>query len=742
MAVFKKKGITNAKGKTKGGGVTSLFSRGAKKAPKKPKAAKVNKSSANWIWSMIGLLVLFIGAMFATFAYEAWKTGHAKEYSQIAGEQGLLSQQLATFAIEASTGSPSAFVQLKRSRDRFDDNQRILEQGNVSTGLPPMPDELRPALSAVSERWKNYRQDIDSILGGREAIETVSGYVKEISETTPALLATSDEVNNILVRSGAAQQDIYVATMQLMLIQRIQNNLSRILSGGEGVATAADQFGRDTARFERHLAGMLQGNNALGITKIRNGEARTKLQGVSDLFSTVKRNVGLILENAPQLFEIGDAADDIQTQSQPMLADAEALTNSVVRYDDSLRLLGVVGYAFGLFALFILLLLGGKMVGETRRRLTEQRDTNESNQNAILTLLDEMGNLADGDLSVHTTVTEEITGAIADSVNYSIDALRELVATINATVVQVSRAVEQSRSTTERLLEATNRQSREIASASSSITDMSDSMKSVSADAEASADEAQRSVEIAHAGGETVRRTISGMETIREQIQETSKRIKRLGESSQEIGDIVNLITEISDQTNILALNAAIQASMAGEAGRGFAVVADEVQRLAERTGDATKRIESLVKTIQADTNEAVASMEQSTTNVVKGAQLAEDAGTALDEIERTSQSLADRILAISKSAHTHAHQAVDIAKSMNVIQEITLQTTEGTNETATAIGNLTMLAEALRESVAGFKLPAEQQAEIDMVLDSVAMDRTAPGQDDVADLKPRKVAN
>ncbi|MCH6565218.1 MAG: methyl-accepting chemotaxis protein, partial [Proteobacteria bacterium] len=305
-----------------------------------------------------------------------------------------------------------------------------------------------------------------------------------------------------------------------------------------------------------------------------------------------------------------------------------------------------------------------------------------------------------------TTVSEDITGAIADSVNYSIDALRDLVATINKTAVQVGSAVSKTQNTTGQLEEASITQAKEITSASEAITAISREMSKISDKASDSAEVARKSVGIAHDGSETVRQTNAGMETIREQIQETSKRIKRLGESSQEIGDIVNLITEISDQTNILALNAAIQASMAGEAGRGFAVVADEVQRLAERTGNATKQIEVLVKTIQTDTSEAAVSMEQSTANVVKGAKLTENAGSALDRIEQVSMNLAQRILEIADSTKEQASQGVEITESMNVIQQITLKTSEGSGQASGSVGELSSMVDAMRKSVAGFKLP------------------------------------
>ncbi|HDO34000.1 MAG TPA: methyl-accepting chemotaxis protein, partial [Chromatiales bacterium] len=301
---------------------------------------------------------------------------------------------------------------------------------------------------------------------------------------------------------------------------------------------------------------------------------------------------------------------------------------------------------------------------------------------------------------------EDMTGAIADSINYAVDAMRGLVSTINETTVQVSSAAQETQATAMHLAEASDRQAQQITGASSAVNEMTASIEHVSRNASESAGVAQQSVLLAHNGAEAVRRTIQGMDTIREQIQETSKRIKRLGESSQEIGDIVELINDIADQTNILALNAAIQAAMAGEAGRGFAVVADEVQRLAERSGSATKQIEALVKTIQTDTNEAVISMEESTSGVVSGARLAESAGEALAEIESVSDQLADLIQNISDAARQQAQASVDISDTMNSILDITTQTATGTNETATSIGNLADLANELRKSVAGFKLP------------------------------------
>ncbi len=343
-------------------------------------------------------------------------------------------------------------------------------------------------------------------------------------------------------------------------------------------------------------------------------------------------------------------------------------------------------------------------------RARQIQEENDRNQMAILRLLDELGDLADGDLTVNATVSEDFTGAIADSVNFAIDQLRQLVTAINSTADRVSRSSEQTQVNAFELARASEDQAQDIAGVSASINEMTLSIDQVSNNAAESAAVAKRSVAIAYNGAEVVQRSIDGMNVIRDQIQETSKRIKRLGESSQEIGDIVGLINDIADQTNVLALNAAIQASMAGEAGRGFAVVADEVQRLAERSANATKQIETLVKTIQTDTSEAVVSMESTTSEVVRGARLAQDAGEALEEVQNVSNTLSDLIQNISNAAQQQARSAGTISQTMTVIQDITSQTSSGTMATARSIGELSEMASALQDSVTGFKISNDDE--------------------------------
>ncbi len=664
------------------------------------------------------LLLLSVVAMAAMFAIESGQARKNKAYAAIAAEQQVISQQIAVNALEASAGQDRAFDNLATNQGRFLANLEKYNNGDLAQDLPALPEHFSVEYGNLKAVWNDYDRHIATVVAAKNSIATVSDYVTQINESLPELISLSDGVVTELVKSDAPRTNIAVAARQVILIRSIEHSLSQILTNGEVVMAAADRFATDAAQVETQLLGMLEGSVELGINKFRGTNVVGNLLQFADLYSVVRKNVREILDNSAQIFKVHEAALKIDELSPVMLEVSGELIGAIERKDVESNLYTLAGYGFGLVALVLLVLLILVISRESQESLRESQDQNEKNQRAILRLLDEMTNLADGDLSTHTTVTEDITGAIADSVNYSIDALRDLVSTINNTANRVRGAVRKTQNMTGELAEASDAQARQITAASSAVTEISKSMSQVSERAADSAEVARKSVSIAHKGGETVRQTIEGMETIREQIQETSKRIKRLGESSQEIGDIVNLITEISDQTNILALNAAIQASMAGEAGRGFAVVADEVQRLAERTGDATKQIEALVKTIQADTNEATVSMEQSTANVVKGAKLTENAGGALDRIEQVSMNLAQRILEISDATRDQAQDSVRITETMDVIQEITAKTSEGSNRASSSIGELSDMVKEMQASVAGFKLPGVSSIESNMAQD------------------------
>jgi len=667
--------------------------------------------SSTLIAGLFVVLIVSIVLLFANFAYLNTQANHDQEYLGLSGELRVLSQRIAKNATEAAAGKPEAFALLKEARNDFEKRWNILLNGDAETGLPPAPEAVKAQMDAVQADWNSLRQNSDAILASEQTVLSLHQVAGTLAETIPQLQVEYEEVVDILLESGAPAAQVSVAQRQSLLAERILGSVNKVLAGDQDSVQAADMFGRDASLFGRVLNAMLEGNAAMEISKVTDTEALERLQEISELFEFVSGSVDEILETSPELFQVRESANTIFTGSQTLLDKASQLAAGFEEQAAGRSLNTLAGYILGALALGSIILIGLVMVQTTRQRLAETAEKNERNQAAILRLLDEIADLADGDLTVAATVTEDFTGAIADSINYSIDQLRELVETINLTAVQVAAAAQETQATAMHLAEASEHQAQEIAGASAAINEMAVSIDQVSANASESSAVAERSVAIANKGNEVVHNTITGMDNIREQIQDTSKRIKRLGESSQEIGDIVSLINDIADQTNILALNAAIQASMAGDAGRGFAVVADEVQRLAERSSAATKQIEALVKTIQTDTNEAVISMEQTTSEVVRGARLAQDAGVALEEIEKVSKTLAALIQNISNAARQQASSAGHISNTMNVIQEITSQTSAGTTATAKSIGNLAKMASEMRKSVSGFNLPDADRA-------------------------------
>lgn len=672
----------------------------------KPASSIKGSRSSAQIAALFVVLILSIILLFANFAYLNTQANHDKQYIGHAGELRVLSQRIAKNATEAASGKTVAFRLLSEARNDFEQRWSYLKKGDPSTGLPSAPAAVRSEMDAVQRDWETLRKNTDVILASEQTVLSLHQVAATLAETVPQLQVEYEKVVEILLQSGAPAAQVAVAQRQALLAERILGSVNTVLAGDDTSVQAADAFGRDANRFGQVLEGMLGGNPGIQVTRVEDPDARARLGEIAELFQFVAGSVDEILETSPELFRVREAAGSIFSLSQTLLDEASRLANGFENLASGRTLDTVGGYVLGLLALASIILIGSVMVRETHRQLSETAEKNERNQQAIMRLLDEIEDLADGDLTVTASVTEDFTGAIADSINYSIDQLRDLVATINLSAEEVAAAVQDTQNTAHLLAKASEHQAQQISDASMAVGDMAESIDRVSNHAYESAKVAERSVAIANKGNEVVHNTINGMDNIREQIQDTAKRIKRLGESSQEIGDIVNLIDDIADQTNILALNAAIQASMAGEAGRGFAVVADEVQRLAERSSSATRQIEALVRAIQVDTNEAVISMEQTTAEVVRGARLAQDAGVALAEIEGVSQTLAELILSISDAAQLQTSSAGQISHTMAIIQQITSQTSSGSTATAESIGNLARMASEMRRSVSGFTLP------------------------------------
>ena len=643
-----------------------------------------------YIYIAAGLLLAALILLLSLF----YSVPRNNQLTQSLGDLRLLSQMISRQATEATaSGTEESIKKLTQSQAEFAEKLETVKDIHSSS----------PALTAVETEWQKVSANIDLIASQQKIINQLYDTNIAISETIPGIQAEYNLMVDMMARQNIAANQVVIAKNQVFIAERILRSIGSVLTGSNNSRESAEDFGSDTETFASYLKAQINGSTDLGVERVTDPEMRDALLSIQAEYDEVlKSAAATVLKNSTQIVKVRQASSDIFTQADVLLSNLNKLSgNSVLATVLAvLLILSLIGF---LLCAFKLLGLRGE---SDKYRVTRLQDEYDRNQNAILRLLDEIADLADGDLRSHATVSEDFTGAIADSINFAIDQLRDLVSRITETSQEVAQYTANTQGITNQLAEASEHQAQEIAGASAAINEMAMSIDQVSSNAEESAEVAERSVQIAANGADVVNRSIEGMDIIREQIQETSKRIKRLGESSQEIGNIVALINDIADQTNILALNAAIQASMAGEAGRGFAVVADEVQRLAERSASATKQIETLVKTIQTDTNEAVISMEQTTSEVVRGANLSKDAGVALDEIQNVSGSLAKLIASISDAAKLQSASAGHIATTMNVVQEITSQTTSATFDTARSVSELANMAEALRESVTDFKLP------------------------------------
>ena len=659
--------------------------------------------ASKWMPVMLwgGLLLSLLAAAFLLLSGRAHEQDRG--YRAHLSELTLLAGTLPTQAAAAGRGDAAAFEKLAQSRARLEKLLAEVEQGRTAFAALSSPSAQK---LGGEPGWNEVLEDSRQVLAGRDAARELKTWADESRTALGRVLAATG--NAVSAPGGAVA--IRALPRFESVAQRAGDDLQVLADASGDSATVARRISENTALLAQFLAGLAGLDQTAGVPAL-SGEAAKRLADARDAFAAYEKQLQGALARAGTLAtaerasgELAEAADKL-SKSLEKLAVADADVGTFAKPWPAL-----------MAVLLAALMLAGALVSwisaaGVRRVADQEAERNRRNQDAILRLLDEMSSLADGDLTVQATVTDDITGAIADSINYAIEALRELVATINETAMQLDSAARQTQAAAGHLAKASVAQSRQVAAATDAVSAMAASIEEVSGNAERSADVARHAVDVAHKGGDAVRRTIDGMNTIRENIQDTSKRIKRLGESSQEIGNIVELINDIAEQTNILALNASIQASMAGESGRGFAVVADEVQRLAERAGHATRQIEVLVRTIQTDTNEAVVSMERTTTDVVGGALLAENAGAALGEIEDVSNQIAQLVQNISASARQQAATSSHISRTMQVLREISQQTADNTSATSNAIGRLAELSAQLRKSAAGFRLPQELPA-------------------------------
>lgn len=650
----------------------------------------------------IALVVTFL-LMLASFAYYALEARKNEAQTRAATEMQMLAQRLARGGAQSEMGGAAGFDALQSSRDQFRGNLKALSSGGELRGVSvnePQGEAVRAAVSDLEKRWTQVDGKVDELLAARGILTSLSQAVANVNQGNQSLLELAEQLATQMGAGGG--REVSLANNLVMLTQRIAKNANALI-GDEVDSDVAFLLGKDTATFRDIVNGLQQGSDALRVSPVRDAEARQTLTELGTKFQDTEKRLIEVLRSMPKLLAGKQAAKVIATEAEPLMASAQKLASSYEGNTSTWALW--VAALLGLLSLLLGAALAYLFLNEARVRAGENERENQRNQEAILRLLNEMGTLADGDLTVKASVTEDVTGAIADSINFTVDELRKVVTDINATTGEVTGATQAAQAISQRLYQASQRQSGEIQRSSALVLQMAQSIGEVSASATQGARVAEQSLAAAEQGSRAVQNQIAGMNEIRAQIQESSKRIKRLGESSQEIGEIVELISDITEQTNVLALNAAIQAASAGEAGRGFTVVAEEVQRLAERSAEATKQIEALVRAIQSDTQDAVNAMEKTTQGVVEGTRLSDAAGQALSEISRVSRDLAGLVGNISAQTQTQSASVSEVTRGMQDILAVTEETSRGTQQTNVSIDELGRLAQTLRSSVAGFKV-------------------------------------
>ena len=668
------------------------------------------------------LLILLGAAIFLLIVVAIYALNRADKVAQQLGATGqslMQSQRLAKSVSQALIGGEKAFPDVAESAGVLAASLRGLKSGDDQLKVSALGSDFDPELDKVMPLMERAAKNAATVMSQQKILTQINAALRLINRQSSDLLEIAESISSLKLQQNAGATEISAAGQLVMLTQRIGKSSNEFLTS-EGVgAEAVFLLGKDLNSFKEISQGLLQGSAELRLQSAKDPQTREQLNALIKLYEQTRVQAGAILGNLQGLVSAREAQSSILADSEPMRKNLEEL---------QAKLSGRAGLGVGpllvLFAAAILALVfaGGlsyvrlldsrnrQTIAENQRLDAERQEqeakrVNDANQAAILRLMNELQSVAEGDLTQEATVTEDITGAIADSVNYTVEELRSLVANVQNTAARVAQTTADVDSTSTELLAASNEQLHEIRETGRSVVDMAGRINEVSTQAQESAAVARQSLMAAETGLQAVQNAIGGMNSIRDQIQETSKRIKRLGESSQEIGEITELISDITEQTNVLALNAAIQAASAGEAGRGFSVVAEEVQRLAERSADATRQISALVKAIQTDTQDAVAAMERSTQGVVEGAKLSDNAGTALTEIDQVSRRLSELIQHISNSTSREANLANVVAENIQHIFAVTEQTGAGTKSTASQVRELSRMAEELRQSVSRFKI-------------------------------------
>lgn len=645
---------------------------------------------------LLYLLVPVALATAGTVIYTGIESSYTSQRIERSTQLQMLSQRTARLASQLSNGDSSAAPLLTESVAQIKNNLSALQNG--AEGLSASKGDAIPKLENVINNWRKDELRTQRLLGSTDALAEVKAQNQFFADAAQAASALLEKIRVIQLDAGAPLAVTSLTTALSSSLAELQQ-LTQLLDTAVLIPEeAAPTLVNAAFVTNQTLDLLLNGNSSMGIDATSDLAARDRIIAVQTLSKVISSDTSNFVRLLHSVRDAKLAAYELGTAADASLNEIRTLTNEYIAEQELGRLLNLVALGLAFLSLFI----GFFWIW---LKLQETRLTTAQVEESIMHLMTDLISISDGNLALRARVAENMTGSIADSLNLTVARLNRTMADVKEASQTVRQGSEQMTTDAAVILEAVRDQSGKIKEASSSVNSISDSVQAIAFAAEQSSDVARQQQEATQQGRDAVIAVISSMDSIREQIQDTSKRIKRLGESAQEIDEIIELISDTTEQTNVLAMNASIQAAAAGEAGRGFRAVATEVQRLAERSDQSLKRIVALIRSMQADTQNAVSAMERSTQEVVAGAQTTSKAGEALNRIEEVSSELNNLISAITEATQQQTEEAKNITDRMSEILQISTNTARGVEQTTSGMKTISTLAEQLDDAMGQFKL-------------------------------------
>lgn len=643
-------------------------------------------------WAMAPMVVLTISMVSLASVMSNYNGVRIEKSTQLQ----MLTQRIAHLAGQVGSGDLIAADSLAHSRNTI--NQNLLELRNGSSGLGGASGDSAEILAEYEKRWAKSEKNVKNLLDNAETLNNLNSNLLFLKSSSAAAKDALDKIRAIDLQTGSSTHT-FALSEALNVALTETNRMADIVQSSVRVPDEAVYSLQNNAKvISRTLDLLDNGTSDASLTGASSGLITDRMAGLRSLMTPFTNNNAVLFSQINKAKDSKDAGAKLVENAEEDLRVAQQLTAAFAEDKGLISLSYSVAVLFALLSFAIGIFWSWLKLQETRLNVSQ---LDESIQN----LMSDMMEISDGDLTVRARVAENITGAISDALNLTVSRLNSTISNVKESSQLVRVGANNITDEASLILEAVKNQAEKIQGASASVNSIADSVQAVAFAAEQSADVANDQVKATTEGREAVNNAIRAMDSIREQIQDTSKRIKRLGESAQEIDEIIELISDTTEQTNVLAMNASIQAAAAGEAGRGFRAVATEVQRLAERSDSSLKRIVTIIRSIQSDTNNAISAMERSTQQVVEGAQVTNEAGMSLERIGAVSEELSQLIQAISEATSQQRDEATNISNTMGEILNIADTTAMGVEQTTSGIAAISQLASELDESMNQFTL-------------------------------------